>query len=305
MSWARASLLACAVGCGNVTPANTTDAPISTDGASTCDPAARFGVPTPVMGLEATGLEPADPQLSSDELAIYFGGHLAGKDYNLYVAHRNSLAAAFGIPNTLVAENSATADDNPSVSSDGLTLWFASNRIANQPYHLYVATRSSVLADFGSPGLAATVNAADVTATDAQPFITTDNKELWFVSSRLPNVGGLDIWHAGSVSTGFAPPSPEAELSSQASDYYPTLSADRLTIYFASTRSASGVKGGFDIWSSHRSTVSDGFPAPTLVDELNTTGDDHVTWLSADNCRIYGTSTNSGSNQLFVAERRP
>ena len=95
------------------------------------------------------------------------------------------------------------------------------------------------------------------------------------------------------------------ELNSLADDYLPTLSTDRLTVYFTSTRAAAGTKGGFDVWTSHRSTVNDGFPAPTLVDELNTAGSDYATWLSADNCRMYGTSNSSGTGRIYVATRQP
>jgi len=90
-----------------------------------------------------------------------------------------------------------------------------------------------------------------------------------------------------------------AELNSPSDDYLPTLSADRLTVYLASTRVAPGAKGGFDVWMSHRSTINDGFPTPTLVDELNTAGDDYSSWLSVDNCWMYGMSNSGGVNRFL------
>ena len=83
------------------------------------------------------------------------------------------------------------------------------------------------------------------------------------------------------------------------------LSADRLTIYFASNRSTAGARGGFDIWTSHRSSVNDGFPAPTSVAELDTADDEYSGWLSSDNCRLYGRRDHAGTIEIFVATRQP
>jgi Tol biopolymer transport system component len=255
----------------------------------------------PIPGLEATDAIPA--RLSPDEFTLY-SNQVTPPD--IWVAHRSTLTGAFGPPTFLTAQNSASFDGNPTVSSDGLTLWLQSNRVANQGYHLYVTTRTSTLVEFGTPGLAATVNAADPTKNEYNPFVTTDGSELWFSSDRTGGVGGQDIWYAKWTGNGFGPPTPVPELNASGEDWFPTLSADRLTIYFGSIRTAPGTKGSFDIWTSHRSTVNDGFPAPTLVNELNTPNAEVPTWVSGDNCRLYGGLLNSsGAFRLFVATRQP
>jgi len=108
----------------------------------------------PIPGLET--VDAAYEQLSPDELTLYSNEQAA--DPNIWVAHRSTRTGAFGPPTFLSAENTTSSDVYPSVSSDGLTLWFQSNRVTNQGYHLYVATRTSTLVEFGTPGLAATVN---------------------------------------------------------------------------------------------------------------------------------------------------
>lgn len=118
-------------------------------------------------------------------------------------------------------------------------------------------------------------------------------------------LGGFDIWHAMWTDNGFATPTIVEDLNSQSDDYLPTLSADRLMVYFTSVRVAPGTKGGFDVWMLHRSTVNDRFSTPTLVDELNTAGDDYALWLSVDNCRMYGMSNSGGANRFFMAARQP
>jgi Tol biopolymer transport system component len=90
-------------------------------------------------------------------------------------------------------------------------------------------------------------------------------------------------------------------LSTDVEDQVPMLSADKLTVYLSSNRP--GGKGGFDIWTAHRSTTADGFPAPTPVSELNSSAADYVGWLSPDNCRIYFSSNVSGTFDVYVASR--
>jgi hypothetical protein len=304
------------VGCGGVNNPSTTDAQAAppADAAApladaarplVCDPGAKFGPPVPIPGLEAIGAITA--HLSPDELTLYSTGSQVSQDpADIWVAHRSTRTGAFGPPMFLTAVNTTFFDGNPSVSSDGLTMWLQSNRVLNQGYHLYVATRTSTLVEFGTPGLAATVNAADPTKNDYTPFVTADSSELWFSSDRTGGLGGQDIWFAKRTGNGFGPPTPVSQFNSLGDDELPTLSADGLTIYFGSTRTAPGTKGSFDIWTSHRSTVNDGFPAPTLVDELNTSSAEAPAWLSADNCRLYGGLLNSsGAFRLFVATRQP
>lgn len=268
-----------------------------------CDPLAKFGAPVPFPELAMVNA--GAPRLSNDELTMYF--HAYGDQVDLWSAQRNSLAEPFGSPTLLVGQNSPSADFDPAVSVDGLTLWFASTRDANTgQQHLYVSTRASMLAEFGAPGLAAAVNATDTQQYDAQPFLTTAGNELWFTSKRTGGLGGNDIWRAAWTGSGFATPVAVAELNSPADEWVPTLSADRLTVYFSSGRAATGATGGLDIWSSHRNVIDDGFPAPTLVDELNTAGADLASWLSADNCRMYGTSNGGGgTNHIYMATRQP
>lgn len=83
------------------------------------------------------------------------------------------------------------------------------------------------------------------------------------------------------------------------------LSADRLTVYFASNRSTAGTSGGYDVYRAHRSSVADGFGTPVPVPELDTTGDDSPRWLSADNCRLYLHAKVGTTFKLFVATRHP
>jgi WD40-like Beta Propeller Repeat len=284
--------------CGNVESmrdaASGTPPEVPLDAARTCDPAGRFDTPVPVAGL-ANG---RTAQFSPDELTVYFMCVIGGSTTeDICQARRATITDGFGTPSKLGVSSDGAQDFAPTISADELTLIFASDRATN--YRLWVATRSSTLADFVAPGLLAGVASTAVTDVDSQPFLTADGEELWFGSNRP---GGNGIWHASRAGSGFATPVAVPQLPGE----FPVLSYDRLTIYYAAPPSGGGINSQNDIWVAHRSTINDGFPAATPVTELNTTSAEGATWLSRDNCRLYIESNSSGSSYgIYVAVRQP
>lgn len=273
--------------------------------ASRCSSSARFGASVPLS--EITLANAAEPFLSPDELTIYFSAESSNADTGLYVARRSKRTEPFGAP-LLMTELFAPSmfEGHPSVTSDGLTIFFgmASQRggFFFPGYHLYVATRRSALAQFGPASLLATVNSSDSKYFDGWPFVSADGEELWFSSER--DGESLLIWRARRLADGFDAPEPVRELNAMVAgtvsiDIAPVLSADKLDVYFSSARTPTG--GGLDLWTSHRDSVNDGFPAPRSLDDLNTGSNDVLGWLSPDNCRMYG----SQGFGLFVAARQP
>jgi Tol biopolymer transport system component len=241
------------------------------------------------------------PSLSPDELTLYFDGKQGAGAVDLYVAQRATTSDPFGAPSLLSTVNSSSDDSNPSISSDGLTLVFASNR--SGPEHMYVSTRSSTLGQFAAASELANVNTTN--NNDSQPFLTADGQELWFSSDRPGGLGMVDIYRATKSGSSFANPMPVSELNSSSTEWFPVRSADGLTVYFASYRTGTGVQGGQDIWTSHRSTTGDGFPAPTVLGVVNGTTDETPAWISADDCRLYLASDRSGTGRVYVATRAP
>lgn len=269
---------------------------------SICDPTGTFDAPMHLTDFN-TANGPQVPRLTNDELEIYFDDHTGTADNNLYRAQRSVAGQPFGAPIALTQVNSTADDSNPNVSSDGLVLFFESTRVSGQGIHLYVSTRTSRVGEFGIPSEVANVNSGTVADSDNQPFVTADAQELWFASNRAGGLGSHDIYRAVWKGSSFADVAPITVLSSSTTDYLPTLSADKLTVYLSSNRP--GGKGGYDIWTAHRSTTSDGFPSPRLVPELNSSATEYVGWLSPDNCRIYFSSDITGTRYIYVATRHP
>jgi hypothetical protein len=303
-------LLVWSVGCGNVDSSRAIDAraDVLQDAMPVCDPVKPFSTPMPVMGVNSAANE-GEATLSADERTIYFASTRspgAADNIELYSATRATTATGFGAASLLAVLNSSVNDENPSLTSDGLTLFFTSNRGAGGlAYDLYIATRTTPAADFGVPATVAGVNVA--TALDGAPYINGNGTVLYFTSDRG---GTRDIFRTTRTAStaAFGPPALVGELSSPtALDEGPVVTDDELTMYFGSDRP--GGAGGLDIWVAHRTTTNDGFGAPTPDASLSSASSDFPLWISADGCRFLLSSNrpslNGNGYDLYMASRFP
>jgi hypothetical protein len=141
------------------------------------------------------------PSLSPDGRTLYFtsdrpGGY--GK-WDLWVSQRNSPEEEWGDPVNLGPEvNTAAAEVMPSISADGLTLffgdgnpfsWRARNGTAND-YQVWMTTRATLQSPWEIPvELGPPV---DSLYLDDYPHLTTDGLSLYFASAR-PELFGLNV----------------------------------------------------------------------------------------------------------------
>ena len=79
-------------------------------------------------------------------------------------------------------------------------------------------------------------------------------------------------------------------LESPQRDHAPALSPDELTLYFSSRRGSASD----DFWQATRSSAGVAFPAPALVTELNSSGNDTGITLSDDQLVAYFASDRAG-----------
>lgn len=295
-------LLVWSVGCGSVGPSGMPDSPTSS-----CDPAKPFGTPLLVMGVNSTANE-NEAFLSADELTIYIASTRppGGPDnIELYSATRATTTSGFGAASLLAVLNSNGNDETPSLTSDGLTFFYSSNRGAGgSAYDLYVATRTTVVADFGTPATVAGVNSA--MALDGASYINGNGTVLYFTSDRG---GTRDIYRTtrATQTAAFSPPTQVAELNSPiAFDEFPVVTDDGLTTYFGSDRPNGSSGGGLDIWMAHRTTTQDGFGMPIPEAALSSTSSDYPLWISADGCRFLLSSDRPGGVgglDIYMASR--
>jgi hypothetical protein len=269
------------------------------DAAPRCDPAAPFAAPVPVTGLN-TMLDDVSARLSEDELIMVFARRQMTNVYDLYQATREARDAPFGAAELLATVNSVNSELWPTLSPDGLTLMFDSDRGQPGIYHLHVARRTSTADRFGSPAIVNGLRDREVHA-----YLANANA-LYFTSatSVRPGMGSDDLWRVEVNADGTLgePTAIIGGVNTTNEEVAATLTQDELRMYFRRT-----VAGEPDIFSAQRSTTSDGWGAAVPVPGLSVIGVNEIpTWISPDNCTLYLFSNapdGAGGYDLYVAYR--
>jgi len=199
-----------------------------------------------------------DPSISPDGLSLYFSdGHTPnphlgncspgglGGQGDIWKITRETIHDAWGAPvNIGPAVNSQHAV-HPSISADGLSLYFQSHRPgALGGCDIMVATRKSMSDPFGDPVFLKNVNSG---RGEYMPDISSDGRALFFCRISATELWVLMAMRATMVDD-FGPP---LKLPSHIniSSYFhwsPHLSADGRTLFFASDRP--GGIGGADLY---------------------------------------------------------
>ena len=144
-----------------------------------------------------------DSAISGDGLTLFFGGYSSGPQRpggfgmsDLWVTTRKTKHDPWTEPVNLgPTVNSASTDYVPSISADGLMLFFGSNRPGGYGQRdLWLTTRATANKPWGEPlNLGTTVNTS---SHDFGPFISADGLELYFHSARPGGSGSMDLWQA-------------------------------------------------------------------------------------------------------------
>jgi hypothetical protein len=245
----------------------------------------RFGVPRNLGPVVNSSASDGSPDISPDGLTLYFdSGRPGGQgDWDIWVTTRTP-GGDWGTPVPLPAPvNGPYADSGPSLSADGLSLYFGSNRSDGYGnYDLWVSTRKSTDAPWEPPvNLGAKVNGPYY---DNHPSISADGLSLYFDSMR-PGGLGYDIWvttratlnspWGTPVNLGWAINDISIELS-------PSIFGDNLVLLFDSRYLDR------DIWMARRPTAQDPWePAAALPAPVNTWDYETDPSLAADGSMLY------------------
>jgi hypothetical protein len=155
----------------------------------------NFGTPAPLTSINSSAVD-TSPSLSPDGQTLYFQSSQTNMQSDIFVATNGASGYSLVTTSSPVAavNDPAANDGNPVISADGLTLYFSSNR-GGGTYQVYVATRASTSAAFGTPQAVAEVNAPSV--GDRWPqFISADGCRLY--GGGVLSGGGADfsVWVA-------------------------------------------------------------------------------------------------------------
>jgi len=160
-----------------------------------------------------------------------------------------------------------------------------------------------MLGRFGPPQLVPNVNAVGAMLDDWSAAITPDDLSIYFYTFRDPLPPAPDVWVARRTDPNapFDAPTLMSDVSSVKNDVSPRVSADELTMVFASDRT--GTLGLLDIFEATRASKADPFGTAVNLTALNSATDEATLWLSPDGLRIVFSSNRGTSIDLFAAER--
>jgi hypothetical protein len=122
------------------------------------------------------------PTLSEDELTIIYNNPNIG-GWDIYIATRPSRDSAFSNSRSLSELNTASIESSPSLSPDGLSLYFFSDR--NGLGRIFEATRQSLYDPFGAPVL---ISDIPYGAHCPSINISSDGKALYFGMGATPDI---------------------------------------------------------------------------------------------------------------------
>jgi ankyrin repeat protein/beta-lactamase regulating signal transducer with metallopeptidase domain len=212
--------------------------------------------------INSTAFEGA-PCVSADGLQLYFTSDRPGGcgGYDLWVSERPTVEDAWRAPVNLGPPiNSPLSENGPSISADGLSLYFSEHIATGARLgglggaDIWVATRKSKNDPWGNPvNLGPTVNGPDA---DTSPSISVDGLSLFFMSDR-PGFGKTDIWVTTRKSQNdpWGPPvNLGPPINTGYGEWNPDVSGDGSTLYFASGRDGSART---DIWQAALKASSD------------------------------------------------
>jgi len=266
-----------------------------------CDPNGAFGSSTSVL----SGTTTADGiTLMPGGLVAYISRYTnSTTGYDIYRSERDSTSDPFEDLTAVSGINSNADDRAPSLTTDGLTLYFWSKY--NAPGgngNLVMATRANTGVEFSSRS---TIPGTGVNSdqSDEDPFFSAAAQALYFTSDR-PG-GDRDLWMLSLVSGNFVNPTKLTGVNTSndwEEERRAILTADALTMYLHSDRLGFQQDTDGDIFIATRASTSNAFGTPSLVGNLNTSGREFPVALSANECTLYYASnkdTGGGNTQTF------
>lgn len=288
-----------AAGCGRfafepLASTGTSDATTTADTAADACAFGPWGTPIDLGPSVNSNTEDFSPALTGGDMTLVWESLRGGTNYDLYEAKRTSPTAPFGGVRALTTVNSNGNDEAPTITADGLTMYFVSDRSGS--LFLWRATRATLADDWGTPA-----RVSELTTPVQGPAISSDGNELFFTTvgatakiQRSVNVGGV-----------FRTPTDVPELSGPLSndeDGWPALSADGLTIYWEAKRTGNDLNTYVATRPSVGAAFTSGAPLP-IASLLGV--DENDPEISHDGTQLFIAKTGGtqGADDLFVATR--
>src|SRR5262245_18485506 len=195
--------------------------------------------------------------------------------------------------------NTAFNEQHPSISPDGLSLYFVSDRPGGLGgYDIYAADRPDTDSPWNDP---VAIEALNSGASEFAPAFDPGGHLLFFGSERPGGCGGRDLWVSFRTNKrddlGWEPPvNLGCDVNSPGFDDGPTFFEDEETgrdnLYFISNRT--GGLGDRDIWMTTRSWDGS-YGQPINVTELNSPSSESRPGIRRNALELCCTSQSAGS----------
>jgi Tol biopolymer transport system component len=265
-----------------------------------------FGTPTNLGPTFNSSREDVGPSLSADGLSLYFNSKRpAGGNSDIWVSTRATTQDNWPAPVRLGPSiNTAAAEAFPSISADGLELYFCDGPGGFQPggygsTDIWVTRRADVSDDWGAPvNLGPIVNTSSV---EGMPAISADGLSLFF--SYEQSGQGSGNWEIAMTTRATtdgewgAPQLLGPPVNSSSGENWPSISTNGLMLFFGSDRPGGS---GIDLWVARRSAIDEPWAeAFNLGPVVNSPAWDVTPHLSADGATLYFASDRDGGRGGF------
>jgi len=234
------------------------------------------------------------PSISHDDSTLVFTRRTNGVDEDFYIAQRDSCGGWFIARDMGSPPNSGMQEGAQMLSADGHYLFFM--RCGNRSENGWEAGGCDLYFSFTKDGgwsqpvpFGATINTP---AYEGMPSLSSDNKELYFVSDRPGGYGGKDLW-VSRFEDGLwqVPVNLGPEVNTPFDETAPFIASDNETLYFASDGHPG--LGGNDIFYSRKKQGKWQRPE-NMGYPFNSVFDDVSLCLSADGRKGYLASNRNG-----------
>ncbi len=256
-----------------------------------------FGTPTNLGPPVSSSSYDTGLTISADSLTLFFASDRhAGSvgSWDIWLCTREKTEDEWGPAENLGSTvNSPQGEGYPSISADGLELYFCSLYwVSQRPggsggADLWVTRRASISDDWNEPeNLGAVVNSS---SHDTEPSISGDGLSLYFASQRTGGEGGMDLYVTTRETKDGdwgAPVNLGLVVNSSSRDMGPCIFPNELVLFFRSDRP--GGYGGPDIYVTKRATTSDPWGEPVnLGPIINNSAFQEPHYISPDGSTLY------------------
>ncbi|WP_437813737.1 hypothetical protein [Sorangium sp. So ce1078] len=251
----------------------------------------RFAAPGDIASLNDGVARDEDPTLTGDLLEIHFMSQRGGGG-DIWMSRRADLDSAWETPTLEEELQSDTNEDTPSISDDGLRIWFFSGR--EQKTGIWMSERASRDAPWGAPSYVDALNPEGVQVLS--PHVDLPELRV-VVGLNGPETEGWDLAIASreTPEDDWGPFVPIDELNGPGDQLSPFLFDDGRQLLFRS---------GDDLFWARRGSTNDTFEGAEPLEEVNDPGarelDPH---LSPDGSVLFFASRRSGGTDIFEARR--